>query len=151
MSENPTPMTPIGGGDPRAAVSGPAIFLLVVGGIGVAWQLLMLVLNILGTGLNVMGGGRGSGFAMMQGGVGIVFNIIGLCVGGLIIFGALKMKNLQSYGLAMTASVIAMIPCVSPCCLIGLPAGIWALIVLLKPEVKAAFSAGGGTGGFPTV
>ncbi len=33
----------------------------------------------------------------------------------------------------------AMIPCVSPCCLLGLPLGIWALIVLVKPEVKAAF------------
>jgi hypothetical protein len=28
---------------------------------------------------------------------------------------------------------------VSPCCFIGLPIGIWALIVLAKPEVKAAF------------
>lgn len=37
------------------------------------------------------------------------------------------------------AAILAMIPCVSPCCLLGLPLGIWALIVLLKPEVKAAF------------
>jgi hypothetical protein len=34
-----------------------------------------------------------------------------------------------------------MIPCISPCCLLGLPIGIWALVVLLKPEVKAAFTA----------
>jgi hypothetical protein len=49
------------------------------------------------------------------------------------------MKKLESYGLAMAASIIAMIPCVSPCCLLGLPIGIWALVVLMKPEVKSAF------------
>ncbi len=51
----------------------------------------------------------------------------------------MKMKKLESYGLAMAASIIAMIPCLSPCCLIGLPIGIWALVVLSKPEVKSAF------------
>jgi hypothetical protein len=120
---------------------------MVVGGFGIAWQLLMLILNILGTSLSFMGGGGGGdrGFAMMQGGVGILFNIIALAVGGLILFGAMKMKNLQSYGLAMTVSIVAMIPCISPCCLIGLPAGIWALVVLMKPEVKAAFTGTGTT------
>jgi hypothetical protein len=49
------------------------------------------------------------------------------------------MKNLQSYGLAMTASIVAMIPCISPCCILGLPFGIWALVILNRPEVKAAF------------
>jgi hypothetical protein len=39
----------------------------------------------------------------------------------------------------MTASVIAMIPCISPCCIVGLPIGIWAMVVLSKPEVKSAF------------
>jgi len=51
----------------------------------------------------------------------------------------LKMKKLENYGLAMTASILAMIPCLSPCCLIGLPIGIWAVVVLSKPEVKSAF------------
>jgi hypothetical protein len=65
--------------------------------------------------------------------------IIGLIVGGIIVFGALKMKNLENHGLAMAASILAMIPCVSPCCILGLPIGIWALVVLSKPEVKSAF------------
>ena len=69
----------------------------------------------------------------------MVLAIIGLVVGALILFGAIKMKNLESYGLAMTASIIAMIPCVSPCCLLGLPLGIWAVVVLNNPEVKSAF------------
>ena len=67
--------------------------------------------------------------------------IVGIIVGIVVLVGAMKMRKLQSYNFAMTAAIISMIPCVSPCCLLGLPFGIWALIVLLKPEVKAAFAA----------
>ena len=63
---------------------------------------------------------------------------LGLLMGVLVIVGAVKMKNLKSYGLAMTAAIIAIIPC-SPCCLLGLPFGIWALVVLNDENVKAAF------------
>ena len=41
----------------------------------------------------------------------------------LMIVAALKMKRLGAYGLAITASILAI---VSPACLIGLPIGIWA-------------------------
>jgi hypothetical protein len=41
---------------------------------------------------------------------------------------------------AVIASVAAMLPCtVSCCCILGLPVGIWSLVVLMKPEVKQAF------------
>ena len=39
----------------------------------------------------------------------------------------------------MTATILAMIPCISPCCLLGLPVGIWSLVVLLDENVKASF------------
>jgi hypothetical protein len=40
------------------------------------------------------------------------------------------------------ASILAMIPCfTSCCCLVGLPIGIYALVVLNKPEVKSAFTS----------
>jgi hypothetical protein len=32
-----------------------------------------------------------------------------------------------------------MIPCTGPCCIVSLPLGIWALVVLMSPDVKAAF------------
>ena len=56
-----------------------------------------------------------------------------------IILGAVKMMTLRSYGLAMTGAVLSMIPLISCCCLGGQGIGIWALVVLLKPEVKAMF------------
>jgi len=75
----------------------------------------------------------------VSGGIGIVGSLIGLAVGVVILLGALKMKSLTSYGFAMASAVLAMIPCVSPCCLVGLPIGIWAVVVLNDPAVKSAF------------
>jgi hypothetical protein len=134
-------------GDAQQKVSGPATALLVTGIIGVALQVLGLFLRLLGVGIfaamaQQQGGDQANQaqyIAMLQGVVGVVAAIIGSVVGILIIIGAVKMKKLESYGLAMTSSILAMIPCISPCCLLGLPFGIWALVVLSKPEVKAAF------------
>ena len=67
--------------------------------------------------------------------------VIELALSGLILWGALRMLSLRSYALAVTASVIAVIPCVTPCCgLVTLPFGIWALVVLNRPGVKDHFS-----------
>ena len=60
-----------------------------------------------------------------------------LIVSSLVIFAALKMKRLQAYGLAIAASILAII--VSPSNLIGLPIGIWALVVLSQRDVREAF------------
>ncbi len=57
-----------------------------------------------------------------------------------MLYGGLQMKKGGSFGWAMAAAIIAMIPC-SPCCILELPAGIWALIVLVKPEIKQLFGS----------
>ena len=76
---------------------------------------------------------------MMSGGIGIVVSIIAILLGVVILLGAFKMMKLQSWPFALIATIIAMIPCIWPCCCIGLPIGIWSLIVLLNKDVKAAF------------
>jgi len=73
------------------------------------------------------------------GGMWIVVGAASIVASAVIAFGAIRMKGLQSYGLAMTASILALIPCTSPCCLAGIPIGIWSLIVLMNADVKAAF------------
>ncbi len=73
------------------------------------------------------------------GAVNLALEIVAILMGVFVLIGAIKMKNLSGYGLAMTAAIVAMIPCISPCCLLGLPLGIWALLVLADPSVKAAF------------
>ncbi len=54
-----------------------------------------------------------------------------------------RMRALRSYGLCVAGAVVAAVPCVSPAscpCLLGMIFGVWALIVLLNPDVKNAFS-----------
>ena len=127
----------------ESAVAGPAIALMIVGGIALGLAILGLVLNLLGVGLlaanprGMAGPQQADSTARMFGSV--VGGIIGICYGGIITSGAVKMKNLSSYGYAMTACIVAMLPC-SLCCLLGLPFGIWGLVVINKPEVKDAFS-----------
>lgn len=76
----------------------------------------------------------------MQGPVGLAANIFSVLVGAFIIFGSIKMMKLQSRGLAMATAIVSMIPCLTGCCcVLGLPFGIWALVVLNKPEVKSSF------------
>jgi hypothetical protein len=47
------------------------------------------------------------------------------------ILGGVSMRSLKAYGLAVTAAVIACIPCISAtaCCGIGEGIGIWAFVV----------------------
>jgi predicted PurR-regulated permease PerM len=67
--------------------------------------------------------------------------LVAAAVGVLTIVGGVKMRNLRGRGLAMTGSVLSMIPCLSGCCIVGLPVGIWALVVLNNPDVRAGFAA----------
>ena len=71
--------------------------------------------------------------------MGLVIRIIPLALGVSSSSARSRCSKLRSRGLAMTAAILAMIPCFSPCCLLGLPFGIWALVVLSKPEVQSQF------------
>ncbi len=69
----------------------------------------------------------------------ILSTLLNLAFVGLIFVGASKLKELKSYGLVMTAAILAMLPC-SFCCIIGLPIGIWVLVVMNQPDVKSQFN-----------
>ena len=130
--------------DPSAQVSGPSIGLLVTGIVGGIFSFLGLIMSFLGTSLSSIIAERIEDFddrytQIYEGAAGIASSLIGIFVAAFIIYAALKMKDLNQYGLCMVASILAMIPCISPCCIIGLPIGIWCLVVLTKPEIKAAF------------
>jgi hypothetical protein len=68
--------------------------------------------------------------------------ILQIIIAVLILVGAIKMKALRSYEFAYAAAILSVIPCISPCCgwILGLIFGIWAMIVLAKPNVKSQFS-----------
>jgi len=128
-----------------SAVKGPAISLLTMG-------ILAVLLGFLGGALYAIvlpnmpqmnnpqfGGGQPPPPPAFFVGYGVVNMAGGLIWGGLVIAGAISMLRLKLYALAMTGSIVAMAPC-SGCCLLGLPLGIWALVVLNRPDVRNAFT-----------
>lgn len=70
----------------------------------------------------------------------VVSSVFALFLAGLVIFAAQKMRALESHTLVLVVTVLASIPCLECCggCL-TLPFGIWALVTLMKPEVKSQF------------
>jgi hypothetical protein len=131
----------------KAKVNGPSIGLIIVGALGIVIGLYNLAQGAMGGAVappaELQQDAEAMKFFEMIRGVGgtaaIVLGLIQAAIGGLTIFGAIKMKNLESYGLAMTCSILNLLPCLSGCCFVGLPIGIWSLVVLMKPEVKSAF------------
>lgn len=82
---------------------------------------------------DAMRGAAGPTASVVQG-IFVVFNL-------LIIFGASQMVRCRMWGLALMASILSMINFGGCCCVLGLPFGIWSLVILLSPDVKLAFAA----------
>lgn len=68
---------------------------------------------------------------------------ISLIVAPIIVFGAIRMMKGQNRGLAMTSAILSILPVTSCCFFISLIFGIWAVVVLIQPDVKAFFQNGG--------
>jgi hypothetical protein len=121
-------------------VAGPAIGLIVVAALGCVADLVSLAMNL---GVSALAANQTEGpwhdmASAFSGAIGVLWAVVGILISGFILFGALKMKKLENYGVAMAASIVALLPC-SICCVVGVPIGIWALVVLSKAEVKEAF------------
>jgi len=124
------------------AVRGPAIFILVLG----ALNIVTCLLSLLWTGVEDKFLGAAElppeTLRLVQN-VRTYFStpamILGIILAVVTFFGAIKMLKLKSHGLAVAAAIIMMIPCGNCCCFLNIGAGIWALVVLLKPEIKSAF------------
>lgn len=122
-------------------VSGPSVGLLITGILGGVLSFIGLIASLFETGIeSIKSHEFMAGYASIaEGATGVAFCFVGLLVAGFIIYASLKMKQLSQWSLCIAASIIAMIPCISPCCIVGLPIGIWCLVVLTKPEVRASF------------
>ena len=139
-SQPPAP-GPAGGG--REKILPPAIALMVVSGVSAAVYFTVSLLMLLGVGIHGMGGGPGasrqSGEFLMP---GIFYGGLGVLQSGILML-ANKMRRLENYRTAMTVAIVSVIPLISPCCLLGIPFGIWALVMLSRPEVRDAFAQAG--------
>jgi len=128
---------------PGAKVMAPAIALLIVGLLGVAVSLFNVGFAFVRQPqvdpnapefIQAMQRGVTGPVAAAIQGMFVLVNLI-------IIGGALQMLRFRSWGLALAASILAMVNFGSCCCGLGLPVGIWSLVVLASSDVKAAFLA----------
>jgi hypothetical protein len=120
-------------------VTGPAVSLIVTAVLGLILQTLGVLAHILQIGFAAGAAPRNAMPVVLTGPLYIVFGAIGIILSIVVLVGASKMKGLENYSFAMAAAIIALIPCTSPCCFLGLPFGIWALVVLSDPIVKSSF------------
>jgi hypothetical protein len=72
---------------------------------------------------------------VQEGAIGVIFFLGALVV----VVGGLSLRRLGSYGLARTGSIAAMVPCLSPCVILAVPIGVWALVTTSNPDVRRAF------------
>ncbi|MBL8797458.1 MAG: hypothetical protein JNM56_26390 [Planctomycetia bacterium] len=57
-----------------------------------------------------------------------------------ILIGAVQMMRLRTRWLALTGSILAVVPIIGPCFCLALPIGIWSIIVLCTRNVREAFA-----------
>jgi len=131
--------------DPRAAaadVAAPALWLELTG-----WGSLLLLLVMCGILIvaGVVGGNQkpppGQDPPELFIFLGTCLGVIGLPYFGVIIYGARKLRNLSGRGWAMAGAILA-VASLALFGLCGLPIigpGIWALVVMNRPHVQAAF------------
>jgi hypothetical protein len=74
--------------------------------------------------------------------VGAILGAVGVAYFVVIAIGGHRMRQCRSYGLAMTAAVMATasIALFGICSIVILPFGIWAIVVLSQPDVRRAFN-----------
>ena len=120
-------------------VKAPAIAMMVVGGLNMLVMVPYLLISTIGAANAGAAVDLDNKAEMIGYGVGVVIVILFVVVFyGLILFGAFKMLKMESWGLALTAAILMVVPCTM--CWMGLPFGIWAIVVLSLSDVRQAFA-----------
>jgi hypothetical protein len=107
-------------------VSGPALGLLLAGVLSLVQSLLLIAVFYL----------MGSGATWTLS----VLTVVATGFGAVTVVAARKMRRLEAPELVLIGGILALVP-LGPGWALGLPMGIWALLVLRKPQVQAAFAA----------
>jgi uncharacterized membrane protein YbhN (UPF0104 family) len=127
----------------RQRVNGPAIGLIVTGGLGVLIVIFSLVSLLLdpqqqsqhwrerfpevSTGLYYAGNA--------------ILLLLWLGASAFLIVAGMRMRQLKDWVLCVVACFVSLVPCLACCCVVGIPVGIWGLVVLMKDDVKQAFTS----------
>jgi uncharacterized membrane protein len=165
-SDEPPPddgstVPPAGDAAPRQRVQAPGIALIVVGVLnllGTGWILLNVALMTATPANRLVEQQKEmyQSFPQMQAelakkspdeiktqfmAIGWAWVVLGLLASALSVAGGIRMLSLKNYALSICGALAAVVPCVSAtaCCGIGEIIGIWALVVLINENVRAAF------------
>jgi predicted Ser/Thr protein kinase len=116
-------------------ITAPAVALMV----GALWKLALVGMLFLAGGGGWLEKFLGPGSLVGSWGPVATFSIVLFRVipALLIMFGGFQMLQRRSYAWAVAAGIISIVSC----SLIGLPIGIWALVVLGHDDVKSAFGS----------
>jgi len=85
---------------------------------------------------------RGFEFSFLPGSAQLVIVAIMAAYSVFVVLGAWNLMQLRSYSLALTGGILALFP-FAPGAIIGVPMGIWALVLMTKEKVKTAFGQEG--------
>ncbi len=131
----------------------PSILLLLAGALGGVWflmsigQSLMMNPDDIAKALDDMPDPNARRMMepflkMATGPARFAWPVVGLGANAFIIFGAVMMRQLKGWPIALIAAVFATLPCCfnGCCCIFTMPAGIWCLTLLLKDDIKQQFS-----------
>jgi hypothetical protein len=139
MSNNPYDVGPNSYG-PGDALKAPATALLVVAIVSLVILVLAFLFDIflLATGMGAQVQARGiSNETRLL--VRMGWSILIICSNGVTVAGSLAMLRRSSKTLSMAGCVLAVIPCIGPCFLLGIPFGIWSMVAMARPEIKSSF------------
>ncbi len=134
-----------------ATVIAPGIALLIVGALGFMAAALVLLTLLQADERELKAALQGpaqaaedqeafeQGFALAVGPVGRAIHGAFALANLVIMLGAVAMMLGRFHGLAVLASILAIVNIDSCCCILGLPVGVWSLLVLMRPDVKEMF------------
>lgn len=124
------------------ALMGPAVGLMVVAILGILVALVHMVGQVFNLSFTRPPPGGSSAFNAGYRGP-MVFccggDVVSALLYAFIVVGSVNMMKLRDHRSAITACIIALLPC-NPCCLFGYPFAIWGLVMLYRPDIQEAFS-----------
>lgn len=125
-------------GRAEALVKGPAIAMMVIGGLGMLVALASFAQYLTAAeGVPPQFVGKVSPEVYRKSAfIGTIIQPIWALI---VAYGGFKLLRLENWASVLVAVVFGMLPCNIGCCL-GIPIGIWALIVMNNPEVSRAFT-----------
>lgn len=123
----------------KEKVALPATLMIIVGCLFILGNLLGIAFNAAGFENPFM-----KGMDPKTREIANVANYIGFTVGLVFavftIIGGFKMRSLSGKGLAWAGAIVTLLNCQTLCCLLGIPVGIWSIVVLSNEDVSRSFT-----------